>query len=171
MRQLESENNKLLNLLDIKDEQMEMLSKVESVNHNPISTSPKSQAAQVVTSTTASTTAAVAAVKKAPSIHDDEDEEEAYVVHQINTLSEQGTYKGSAAGGVFIEAFLENSSRKTPPSLHSSLNYLRMSTHPHIPLLYRLLQIPSQRRPPWLLPSHLLILFQPSFPRCPSPIA
>lgn len=99
VRQLETENNKLLNLLDIKDEQMEMLAKVESVNH----TSPK-----IASPTTATT------VKKAPSIHD-EDEEEAYVVHQINTLLDDGSYKGSAAGGVFMEAFLEKLKTKNLP--------------------------------------------------------
>ena len=102
VRQLESENNKLLNLLDIKDEQMEMLAKVESVssytsnNNNPSSlpsASPIKQSSPPA---------------KPIDIHnEDANEEEAYVVHQINTLSKQGTYKGSAAGGVFIEAFLE----------------------------------------------------------------
>lgn len=150
VRQLESENTKLLNLLDIKDEQMEMLSKVESLGNpavpNSPNTAPKAPPAATTsptatpatptpvaapaaetpsTSTPASTsdpkssesTAKLSSsppnfshlitnLKSAPPVEGSE-EEEAYVVHQINALSAEGTYRGSAAGGVFIDAFIE----------------------------------------------------------------
>lgn len=97
VRLLETENNKLLNLLDIKDEQMELLAKVESVNNNTSSSntlpSPRNSTS--------------APPMRPPSIHDEGEDEEAYVVHEINTLSIDGSYKGSSAGGVFIDAFLE----------------------------------------------------------------
>lgn len=106
VRQLESENNKLLNLLDIKDEQMEMLAKVESVSTTTTTTTPTNVSPSPNTSSPPKKLASLP--PKHIDIHnEDANEEEAYVVHQINTLSEQGTYKGSAAGGVFIDAFLE----------------------------------------------------------------
>lgn len=43
------------------------------------------------------------------------DDEEAYVVHQINTISQDGTYRGSAAGGVFVESFLEKLKTRESP--------------------------------------------------------
>lgn len=107
VRQLESENNKLMNLLDIKDEQMEMMSKVDSVTPQKKtkkglkdSALTSSSSAVAVSSSTSSSSATN------PSSTDAEDEE-AYFVHQINTLSPEGSFHGSAAGGVFIDALLE----------------------------------------------------------------
>ncbi|VVT53419.1 uncharacterized protein SAPINGB_P003564 [Magnusiomyces paraingens] len=186
VRQLESENTKLLNLLDIKDEQMEMLSKVEanakqqslqnqpspqsntlpqnsplnssritnsaittttnsnsnsnsnssssSSSSNTPTTPAQSSTTPTSTSTTTTTTSTSTPTPtptstttitttspppppqnfsnlinnlKSAQPQDSSDDEEAYVVHQINTLSPEETYRGSAAGGVFIDAFLE----------------------------------------------------------------
>lgn len=148
VRLLETENNKLLNLLDIKDEQMELLAKVESVNNPPShnNASPKATISSsltpplsnskptenntsikslspastpVISTATPTATTTTATTKKAPSIHEDNDDEEAYVVHEINTLSIDGSYKGSSSGGVFIDAFLDK--LKTKNSLASPL--------------------------------------------------
>lgn len=123
VRQLESENNKLLNLLDIKDEQMEMLAKVESVNVQTAPKLKKSDPAEKLVSAPGNPQAA-----STPPQDESEEDEEAYFVHQINTLSPEGTYRGSAAGGVFIDAFLEKLKPKYPSmipqltSLFDSLN-------------------------------------------------
>lgn len=85
VRQLESENTKLTNLLDIKDEQMEMMAKVESVS--PLKKTEDSPNKPLT-----------------PSV--DSEDDEAYFAHQINTLAEDGSFHGSSAGGIFIDALL-----------------------------------------------------------------
>lgn len=106
VRQLESENNKLLNLLDIKDEQMEMLSKVEFASSSPSKSNSASKSQKPPSPP--SETSKLSSVLLSNDIPSEcSDEKEAYFVHQINTLSPEGTYRGSAAGGVFIDAFLE----------------------------------------------------------------
>lgn len=99
---------------------MELLSKVESVNNN-IASPKKIQTVKTPQAPQAPTPISPAAseIPPTPTASD----EEAYVVHQINTLSEEGIYKGSAAGGVFIEAFLEKLKSKNKPvtSLVNSL--------------------------------------------------
>lgn len=106
VRQLESENTKLTNLLDIKDEQMEMLSKVDSLSPHR-----KSEDLSI----------------KPPTPPTDSEDDEAYFAHQINTLSDDGSYHGSSAGGVFIEALFEKLKTKNCsfiPQLYQLYNNL-----------------------------------------------
>jgi hypothetical protein len=155
VRQLESENNKLLNLLDIKDEQMEMLAKVESVSNSTSSNSNNN------TSSSASPIKQSSPPAKLIDIHnEDANEEEAYVVHQINTLSEQGTYKGSAAGGVFIEAFLEKLKTKNTnvaplvSSLFENVDAIYQHNSLHFPSSPDTLPTPASMNSPTPIPHH-----------------
>ncbi|KAA8898677.1 hypothetical protein TRICI_006494 [Trichomonascus ciferrii] len=119
VRQLESENQKLMDLLDLKDEQMDLLSKV----HNTSNQKQPPTAAAVEAEQPA-----VAAVKREPSEtattagSPDEGEEESYLVKHTNTLCLDGTFKGSSTGAIFVEALLEKLGQKAPNAVFAIQN-------------------------------------------------
>ncbi|CAN6630198.1 hypothetical protein TRVA0_012S02256 [Trichomonascus vanleenenianus] len=108
VRQLESETKKLTQLLDLKDEQMELMSKVEDVHHpfhQPNSSQP--QVAETIKSCDKSESQASSS----------EDEEEVYVVKQVNTLRSDGTYRGASTGSVFAQVLKDKLFMKAPSSV------------------------------------------------------
>lgn len=126
VRQLESDNTKLQSLLDIKDEQMEMLSKFEgsrrksSTSPEPIvqkTVQPAKPPATTPTPAPASSIQTpitpIATPAKSPALH--EEEEEPYFVHQPNTLASNGSYYGASTGHIFTHAFVEKLNLRQSP--------------------------------------------------------
>lgn len=95
VRQLESENAKLMSLLDIKDEQMEMMSKM-NIKQSPsfLSVSPP--------------------IRKLSPDKDNDEEDTRYSVKHSDKLTPMLTYRGASAGGVFIDALIEKFREKAP---------------------------------------------------------
>lgn len=102
IRQLEQDNNKMMNLLDIKDEQLELLSRVETTlnsRHPADVTRVKPEHETRKETDTA---------ENPPAATEQEDEDqEYYVVKQINTLGVDGSYTGSSSGGCMIKTLIE----------------------------------------------------------------
>lgn len=116
MRQLESENHKLLNLLDIKDEQMELLAKVDAV-HDSIKPRP----------TPKPDTPETASSKYSNNNNDNSNNNEnndstnnkdasspkkletldVYIVSSPDRISASKTFIGASTGNIFVTAFVE----------------------------------------------------------------
>jgi transcriptional regulatory protein CAT8 len=92
----------------MKDEQMEMLSRVEATLGSKARTSSNSSSSGHSISSGPALTPG-----KTPSEVEDYDEEH-FLVKQMYDLALNGTYRGTSAGGVFVEAFLEKLRRKAP---------------------------------------------------------
>uniref|UniRef100_A0A060TE77 ARAD1D13288p n=1 Tax=Blastobotrys adeninivorans TaxID=409370 RepID=A0A060TE77_BLAAD len=105
VRQLEFENNKLVNLLDLKDEQLEMMSKVHDFDKTGKDQGPAAP-------TQSSAPSADPAVCTPP-----QDDDEEYLVRQIDRLMAHDQYRGSSAGGIFIDALIDKLKTRAPEAV------------------------------------------------------
>ncbi|ODQ66190.1 hypothetical protein NADFUDRAFT_82099 [Nadsonia fulvescens var. elongata DSM 6958] len=122
VRALEADNDKLLNLLDIKDEQMELLSKVDAMSGAKPVPAPASLASPDSLSSLT------------PSLPSQDPDEEPYVVRQIVRLTPKGTYKASTTGGAFVDVFKDRIHRKYPSVVPLLENvFLHMNNRPPAP--------------------------------------
>lgn len=101
IRQLEQDNNKMMNLLDIKDEQLELLSRVETTLNSKHSTDVKVKAELEICPDLDASKRICATAEQ------EEEDQEYYVVKQINTLGADGSYTGSSSGGCMIKTLIE----------------------------------------------------------------
>ncbi|KAG5355246.1 Transcriptional activator protein [Yarrowia sp. C11] len=121
IRQLEAENNKLLGILDLKDEQMELTNRVSSVmvrksstasaSPNPTSTD-KSTSAKV--STTKATNNSGTTSPVSPTSVSSDDDCEPYTVRQAKVISSDGSFRGASAGGAFLKVLSDRFRPKSP---------------------------------------------------------
>lgn len=109
MRQLEFENNKLVNLLDLKDEQLEMMSKVHDFDKTGKEQGPPPASAAPTQPQTHSVDPNVCTPPQ--------DDDEEYLVRQIDRLVAHDQYRGSSAGGIFIDALIDKLKMRAPEAV------------------------------------------------------
>ncbi|KAG5357837.1 Transcriptional activator protein [Yarrowia sp. B02] len=114
IRQLEAENNKLLGILDLKDEQMEMINRVSSVMDRKGSvSSPTNDTTPKQTKTVSPATSTESSTPStSPSTSDDEGEP--YTVRQSKVISSDGSFRGASAGGAFLKVLSDRFRPKNP---------------------------------------------------------
>lgn len=110
IRQLEAENNKLMGLLDLKDEQMEMINRVSSVmNRDKSQERVKQESTPILTNKTAPAPANATTASKT--------DEETYTVRLPKIISADGSYRGASAGGAFLKVVRSKIETKHPKVL------------------------------------------------------
>lgn len=108
VRQLESENHKLLNLLDIKDEQMELLAKVDAVHDSikprpaPASDSPSNPNTNSINKNNNSPGSI-----NASSSPNKPETPDVYIVSSPDRISASKNFMGASTGSIFVTAFVE----------------------------------------------------------------
>lgn len=131
VRQLESENQKLLDLLDLKDEQMDLMSRVhytqnqkypnnstsesdvknETKNIYEINNNNERDDVNIKLEDDDNNSIDSASNSNSNVIDEDED---TYLVKHTNTLCLDDTFKGSSTGAIFVEALIEKLNIKAP---------------------------------------------------------
>lgn len=113
IRQLEAENNKLLGILDLKDEQMEMINRVSSVMDRKDSKTPTATASPQTQTPTLTTTQTPTPTKETTPLSPSS-EDEPYTIRQAKVISSDGSFRGASAGGAFLKVLSDRFRPKNP---------------------------------------------------------
>ncbi|KAK9493379.1 fungal-specific transcription factor domain-containing protein [Lipomyces doorenjongii] len=114
IRQLENENRTLKEQIDRRDDQMELLSRVDSLSPCA-SMSPGASAANNGSRKRQHRHRSrdPSPARRSSSIDSDSDENETFVLHELKNLNIDGSFEGSASGRAFAEIFREKVGSKS----------------------------------------------------------